>query len=90
MAMEARECKVLGSLAEAVKAQSSNEDTVEPPERDLQQASSLQMVSFTITEKGYASAESRWHMVPIRCRLILKNGPDKATGAMAVVVAMLV
>lgn len=83
----ARDYRVLGSLAEAVKAQSS----------DLQQwnrlkqiftASSLQMVSFTITEKGYALQKSDGKWFPF-VEEDIKNGPEKAVGAMGVVTAML-
>ena len=56
-----RECKVLGSLAEAVKAQSSNEAQWKRL-KEIFSSSSLQMVSFTITEKGYAlqKADGTW------------------------------
>lgn len=83
----ARDYRVLGSLAEAVKAQSS----------DLQQwnrlkqiftASSLQMVSFTITEKGYALQKSDGKWFPF-VEEDIKNGPEKVVGAMGVVTAML-
>lgn len=82
-----REYKVLGALAEAVKARSC----------DLQQwnrlkeifsSPSLQLVSFTITEKGYAlyGADGTW--LPY-VQSDIENGPDRAVGAMAVVTAML-
>lgn len=82
-----REYKVLGSLAEAVKAQAS----------DLQQWSrlkeifvspSLQLVSFTITEKGYALQRADGTWLPF-VEADIQNGPDKAVGAMAVLTAML-
>ena len=49
---------------------------------------SLQMVSFTITEKGYALQKADGTWFPF-VEADIKNGPDKATGAMAVLVAML-
>ena len=82
-----RECKVLGSLAEAVKAQSSNEAQWKRL-KEIFSSSSLQMVSFTITEKGYALQKADGTWFPF-VEADIKNGPDKATGAMAVLVAML-
>lgn len=82
-----REYKVLASLAEAVKAQAS----------DLQQWSrlkeifvspSLQLVSFTITEKGYALQRADGTWLPF-VEADIQNGPNKAVGAMAVLTAML-
>ena len=82
-----RDYKVLGSMAEAVKAQSSD------PYRwnrlkEIFASKSLRMVSFTITEKGYALHKSDGTWFPF-VEADIKNGPDKATGAMAIVVAML-
>ena len=48
-----REYKVLGALAEAVKAQSSDAEQWNRL-KEIFAAKSLQLVSFTITEKGYA------------------------------------
>ena len=77
-----RECKVLGSLAEAVKAQSSNEAQWKRL-KEIFSSSSLQMVSFTITEKGYALQKADGTWFPF-VEADIKNGPDKAAGAMAV------
>ena len=82
-----REYKVIGSLAEAVKAQASD------PEQwkrliEIFASSSLQLVSFTITEKGYALHRADGTWLPYVAADI-QNGPEKATGAMAVLVAML-
>lgn len=82
-----REYKVLGSMAEAVKAQSSV-----PAQwsrlKEIFASPSLQMVSFTITEKGYAlhKADDTWFPF---VESDIRNGPDKAVGAMAVLTAML-
>ena len=46
------------------------------------------MVSFTITEKGYALQKADGTWFPF-VEADIKNGPDKAAGAMAVLVAML-
>lgn len=82
-----REYKVLGALAEAVKAQSSD-----PAQwsrlKEIFVSPSLQMVSFTITEKGYALQKADGSWFPFVAADI-QNGPDKAVGAMAVVTAML-
>ena len=82
-----REYKVLGSLAEAVKAQSSNEAQWNRL-KEIFTSKSLQMVSFTITEKGYALQKADGTWFPF-VQADIENDPDKATGAMAVVVAML-
>lgn len=82
-----REYKVLGSMAEAVKAQSSN-----PKQwnrlKEIFCSSSLQMVSFTITEKGYTLHKADGTWFPF-VEADIQNGPDKAVGAMAVLTAML-
>ncbi|MDD3219357.1 MAG: mannitol dehydrogenase family protein [Lachnospiraceae bacterium] len=82
-----REYKVLGSLAEAVKAMSSDA-TKWNRLKEIFTSSSLQMVSFTITEKGYALQKADGTWFPF-VEADIKNGPDKATGAMAIVTAML-
>lgn len=82
-----REYRVLGSMAEAVKAQSS---VLAQWNRlkEIFASSSLQLVSFTITEKGYAlhKADGTWYPF---VEADIQNGPDKAAGAMAVLTAML-
>ena len=82
-----REYKVLGALAEAVKAQSS-ELAQWNRLKEIFTSKSLQMVSFTITEKGYALHKADGTWLPF-VQADIQNGPDKATGAMAVLVAML-
>ena len=82
-----REYKVLGALAEAVKAQSS-ELAQWNRLKEIFTSKSLQMVSFTITEKGYALRKADGTWFPF-VQADIQNGPDKATGAMAVLVAML-
>ena len=82
-----REYKVLGALAEAVKAQSSDPEQWNRL-KEIFKAASLQLVSFTITEKGYALQKADGSWFPF-VEADIKNGPDKATGAMAVLTAML-
>lgn len=82
-----RDYKVLGSLAEAVKAQASD-----PAQwnrlKEIFVNPSLQLVSFTITEKGYALQKADGSWFPF-VEADIQNGPEKAVGAMAVVTAML-
>ena len=82
-----REYKVLGSLAEAVKAISSDAAKWNRL-KEIFTSPSLQMVSFTITEKGYALQKSDGTWFPF-VEADIQNGPDKAVGAMAIVTAML-
>lgn len=82
-----REYKVLGSLAEAVKAQSSDPDQWNRL-KEIFTSPSLQLVSFTITEKGYALRKADGTWFPF-VEADIQNGPDKASGAMAVLTAML-
>ncbi len=82
-----RDYKVLGALAEAVKAQSSNKKQWNRL-KEIFAAPSLQLVSFTITEKGYALQKADGTWFPF-VEADIKNGPAKATGAMAVLTAML-
>ena len=56
--------------------------------KEIFKAKSLQLVSFTITEKGYALQKADGGWFPF-VEADIKNGPDRATGAMAVLTAML-
>lgn len=82
-----REVRVLGSLAEAVKAQASD-----PAQwnrlKEIFRAPSLQLVSFTITEKGYAlkTPSGGWLSY---VSADIESGPDGAVGAMGVLTCML-
>ena len=82
-----REYKVLGSLAEAVKAQSSDPEQWNRL-KEIFRSTSLQMVSFTITEKGYALQKADGTWLPY-VKADIENDPERANGAMAVLVAML-
>lgn len=82
-----REYKVLGSMAEAVKAQAS--DSAQWTRlKEIFINPSLQMVSFTITEKGYALHKADGSWFPF-VEKDIQNGPNQAVGAMAVLTAML-
>lgn len=82
-----REYKVLGSMAEAVKAQSSVPGQWNRL-KEIFRSPSLQLVSFTITEKGYALQKADGTWFPF-VEADIQEGPDKAVGAMAVLTAML-
>lgn len=81
------EKKVLGSLTEAVKAMPSDSAHWNRL-KEIFKDPGLQMVSFTITEKGYAltGADGAYFGY---IEGDIENGPEKATGAMAIVTAML-
>ncbi|MDO4329736.1 MAG: mannitol dehydrogenase family protein [Lachnospiraceae bacterium] len=79
--------KVIGSLTEAIKAQSgvaSQWDRL----KEIFVNPGLQMISFTITEKGYALKGADGSFFPF-IQADIDNGPDKAGSAMAVVCALL-
>ncbi len=82
-----REIKVLGSFAEAVKACASD-----PAQwnrlKEIFRAPSLQLVSFTITEKGYALKTPAGGWLGYVAADI-ENGPDQPVGAMGVLTSML-
>lgn len=79
--------RVLGSLTEAIKAQSS--DAAEWNRlKEIFKNKELQMASFTITEKGYALKGSDGTYFPF-IQADIDNGPEKAVSAMAVVCALL-
>lgn len=79
--------KVLGSLTEAIKAQNEDEAAWNRL-KEIFAAPSLQMVSFTITEKGYALKKADGEFFGF-VEKDIENGPEKATGAMGIVTAML-
>lgn len=82
-----REVRVLGSLAEAVKAQHTDCAQWERL-KAVFRSEDLQIVSFTITEKGYAlkDASGSWLSGALQD---IESGPKQPTGAMGIVTAML-
>ena len=80
-----RDMKVLGSLAEGIKADPGD---AEQWGRMLAAFASqdLQLITFTITEKGYALTSSDGVYLPY-VQKDIENGPDQARGAMGVVAA---
>lgn len=81
------EKRVLGSLTEAIKAQSSSEKEWNRL-TEIFENQELQMVSFTITEKGYALKSADGSYFPF-IKADIDNGPEKPASAMAVVCALL-
>lgn len=79
--------KVLGSLCEAVSASSKDEQAWSRL-KEIFTDKGLQMISFTVTEKGYALKGSDGNYLPY-VKPDLENGPEAPVGAMAVVTALL-
>ncbi len=79
--------EVIASIAKGVKADCTNAADWSALKAAFQNPS-LQMASFTITEKGYALTNMNGEMLPVVLADI-ENGPDKARHAMSVVAAML-
>lgn len=79
--------RVLGSLSEALKARSSN-----PEEwarlKEIFTADSLQLVSFTITEKGYSLRNADGRYFP-HVDNDMNNGYNNSIGIIAIVASML-
>ena len=77
-----KEKKIIGSLSEAL--------TVRDKDRlkEIFTADSLQMVSFTITEKGYALKNSEGNYFPY-IQKELESCPESASSAMGMITAML-
>ena len=74
--------EIIGSIVDTVK--------IENRERlaALAEASSLQMISFTITEKGYALKNPKGEYLPV-VEEDFKNSPENAKHAMSIITAML-
>lgn len=82
-----RENKVLGCLAESLKAQSSDSASWNRM-KEIFRSESLQMISFTITEKGYAIRNAEGNVLPY-VKADMTKGPEHVVGAMGVAAAML-
>ena len=80
-----RDLKVLGSLAEAVKANAADAGQW-ARFKEIFTSPDLQLVTFTITEKGYALKGADGAYLPYVLKDI-EQGPEKASGAMAVLTA---
>lgn len=82
-----RENQVLGSLSEAVKADYSNVDQWNRL-KEIFRSKDLQLVSFTITEKGYALRNAAGEFIGY-VQADIDRGPEGCVGAMGIVTAML-
>ncbi len=82
-----QEKKVLGCFGEAILAKASDEKEWSRL-KEVFSSPSLRMVSFTITEKGYALKGADGQYLSY-VQADFENGPEGASGAMAVVAAML-
>lgn len=79
--------EVIASVAEALRANSADDAHMDRL-KEIFSASGLQMVSFTITEKGYALRNMDGAYFPV-VRADIENGPEKAQHAMSLVTALL-
>ena len=79
--------RVLGALCEAVRADAADAGSWNHL-KEIFQNPGLQMASFTITEKGYALKNADGDYFGF-VQADLENGPQKASGAMGIVTAML-
>lgn len=78
---------VLASVSEAIHADFSNEAALARM-HELFAQPSLQMVSFTVTEKGYALRDAQGNLLPEVCA-DAENGPDHAHHVMSRAAALL-
>lgn len=79
--------KVIGSLSEAIPASCKDDDSWNRL-KTIFTDPGLQMISFTVTEKGYALKGANGEYLPY-VKPDLENGPKAPVGAMAVVTALL-
>lgn len=81
------EKSVIGSVAEAVRADSGETEAWERL-KTIFAAKDLQMVSYTITEKGYALTDMQGSFFPAAVR-DMEEGPDHPRHAMGITAALL-
>ena len=79
--------EVVASIAKGLKAGIQFHDDMEALKR-IFRSPSLQMISFTITEKGYALQNTKGEFFPF-VQTDFENGPEKCTHAMSIVTALL-
>lgn len=79
--------EILASVCEALKADSSDKNYMERF-RQIAIDPSLQMISFTITEKGYAVKNTQGELMPV-VKEDIANGPGKSKHAMSFVAGLL-
>lgn len=78
---------VVGSVVESITVDSENK-TDFTRLKEIFENDSLQMVSFTITEKGYSLVNGRGEMLP-SVQADMKNGPEKPESYIGKVVSLL-
>ena len=78
---------VVGSVVESITVDSENE-TDFARLKEIFENDSLQMVSFTITEKGYSLVNGRGEMLP-SVQADMENGPEKPESYIGKVVSLL-
>lgn len=81
------EKKVIGSLVEGIKAQFSDAGAAKRL-KEIFTNPSLQMVSYTITEKGYALTNAQGNFFPFIAEE-MEKGPEAVTSAMGITCALL-
>jgi len=81
------EKEVIASIAEAIPADFTKEKEKKRL-KEIFTKKSLQIASFTITEKGYALADSKGCLLPV-VEKDIKAGPAKCIHAMSIVTALL-
>ncbi len=81
------EKKVLGSVVESLKVD-TNEESDFTRLREIFQSPTLQMVSFTITEKGYSLVDGTGNLLP-DVSADLHNGPSSPVSYLGKVVSLL-
>lgn len=79
--------RVLGSISEAIRA-CRKEEASWNRLKEIFRNPGLKLISFTITEKGYALKGADGNYFPF-VKADLENGPEAPSGAMAVVCALL-
>lgn len=81
------EREIVAAVADSIKADSTDADEMEKLRR-IFTAPSLQMASFTITEKGYTLRGMDGNLLPVVVE-DMKNGPANAKHAMSMVTALM-
>ncbi len=81
------EKEVIASIAKGIKADSSDQEQWSQLKKVFENPS-LQMASFTITEKGYAIGDLQGNLMKV-VREDMDQGPDKARHAMSVVASLM-
>ena len=78
---------VVGSIAESLTLDSDNKSSYDRL-KEIFESDSLQMASFTITEKGYSLVNGKGEMLP-SVSADLRNGPEKPESYLGKVVSLL-